>query len=388
MARWSKGAALLAVWMMGTASARAQAPHGPGAGTGEPTPLAGAVAMPAGVMTAGPGGCAAPTGAGCGPDLSLPAETPNAWDDRGYNCPACYFFIGPTGLQRQRPGVGSGITAFSATGGTPPEQMFHDIRPSMNWGIRGTAGYHWDDNAFELSGYYLFQNDSFVLNTASAGLGSPFVNPPLGFEAIAGLLPKDQIRTGLQTSIGSAEANYHWWLGPDSTFHWFAGARYLDVQEKVRISTGSGLSGGTIDPTQQASYTVRAHNHLIGPQLGFEHSVPLTCWLAFTYNARGVWAANILDQDSRLERGDGLVGRRGVRDTTVFSQAYEGGLFLDLCVCANVRFRGGYQLLWAVDIATAVRNVDFDLSNPLGMKKDDTGSVFYHGPVFELQVVF
>src|SRR5262249_11421176 len=122
MARWSNGAALLAVWVMGGAAARAQGVPARGPAPGMPEPLPGAAARPragpvaaVGAMTAGPGACAA-GGGGCDTDLSLPANTPTAWDDREPTCPACYAYFGGMGLARQRPGRGAGPVAIIGQG--------------------------------------------------------------------------------------------------------------------------------------------------------------------------------------------------------------------------------------------------------------------------------
>lgn len=401
MAKWWTGA-LLAAGLMGTA-AQAQyiPPAGGQAGAGsEPIPFPAVTPVAQG---GGPG-CAPspmPGGGSCAPDLSLPRNIPNAWDDACTSNPACYGYVGGMGLMRQR--LGRGPVALLDPGrvdtGDPVAataavaQDFNDLRPGFNWGVRGTFGYHWDTNAIELTGYYLFGRESGQ-DTLRAGRLDTFFSPTLvGFNGNNGLfLQADIVRTTLDTAVGSGELNYHWWLGSSSTFHWLLGVRYLDVNERLGIFVDDeGLSNvniaGQPNPLFQAKYTVRAHNRLVAPQLGGEYSHGLTPWLAVTGMFKGAWGVNFVDIDHLLRRGDGLVGLKGRQRDEIFSHAYEAGLFADLCFSANSRIRAGYNLLWIVDVAEAVDQVSFDLRRPNGIRRDD-GSIFYHGPVFEFQIVF
>jgi hypothetical protein len=49
--------------------------------------------------------------------------------------------------------------------------------------------------------------------------------------------------------------------------------------------------------------------------------------------------------------------------------------------------RAGYDLLWVVNVPVAKDQIDFDLSNPAGMRNDH-GTQFFHGPQIELQFMF
>jgi hypothetical protein len=366
----------------------------------EPMPLAGACKPPApvpGAVALAQGG-----GGGGGGDLSLPANVPTAWDDFCYPCPACYVYLGGLGLTRQR--LGHGPVAYLDPGNidngvpvaptAPVVQDFSSLRPEPNWGVIGTVGYHFDNYAVEASGFYLFQNDSFHLDALRGRLDVPFAinngqpgNPPipLGFEGTNNLwLQADIVRTSLQSTLLSAEANAHWWLGPSSTFHWFTGIRYLGVEEQLRIYTGDqDLTGPQPDPRRQADYAMRTHNHILGGQLGFEYSKGLTHWLAATIKANGAWGVDFIDINASLQRGDGnpAVARFANKSDTSFSQIYELGLYLDFCVAANMRFRAGYQMMWVVDVAEAVDQVSYDLRNLVG-QQNYQGSIFYQGPAF------
>jgi hypothetical protein len=290
------------------------------------------------------------------------------------------------------------------TGVPPPSNApqvadFHDINPRWNNGVRCTIGYHYDTNAVELSGFYLSQSNSTKLYANPGRLDTFFnvngdVNSfPNGFGGNNLLwLQADQIQTRLQTAIGSAEVNYRWWLGHDSNFSWSLGLRYLDLYERFSLYTGDDdLTqrdvNGNPNPILQATYIATAHNRLVAPQLGLEWNKAICCWLAFTCTAKGAWGANFLDVDTDLKRGDAFVGLNGHRSDTIFSHMYEAGFFLDFYLMENARLRAGYDLMWAVDVAEAVRQLDFNLANQNGTGSDHA-SIFYHGPVVEIHLLF
>jgi hypothetical protein len=336
---------------------------------------------------------------------SLPSNLSNAFSMPP--CPepgACYFGIGYMAQQRQRLGHGAAVVLDTASGGvhtgTPPPPGapllgdFHDINIRFNNGERVTLGYHCDGQAFELSGFYLSQNSS-AKEYAHAGSLDTFFNVngsfttfPLGFEGDNGMWSHaDVMRLRLQTAQGSAEFNYRCWLGADSDCSWLIGVRYLGLYERFSFYTGD--NDLTIpNPTTQSTYSVTANNQIVAPQLGFEWNRPICCWLAFTMSAKAAWGANFLTVDVNLKRGDGFQGPHGSRSQTLFSQLYETGFFLDIGLpkCPG-RLRAGYDLMWAVDVAEALGQFDYNLAHTSGRVKDHQ-SIFYHGPIAELTFRF
>jgi hypothetical protein len=342
---------------------------------------------------------------------SLPGAAPGAWDSPStYPGHArLYGGIGYMALQRQRLGHGAAAVLDTASGGidtgnppapgAPEAANFHDIEMNWNNGVRGTLGIFRDCQAFELSGFYMFQNSS-AKTYANPGRLDTFFNvggstsaAPLGFEGTNGLwLQADVIRLRLQTALGSAEANYRRWLGNHPEFSWLLGVRYLDLYERFSFYTGDddltvlGINGRP-DPTRQATYFVTAHNQILAPQLGFEWNRPLISCLAFTLSAKGAWGANFLTVDVNLKRGDGFMGPHNGRSQTLFSQLYETGFFLDFHPGERTRLRAGYDLMWVLDVAEALGQLDYNLAHTSGRTKNNQ-SIFYHGPLVELSFLF
>jgi hypothetical protein len=396
MAKGWMGVALLGLALM-EAPAAAQAPDLPS--QGEP----GALASPMPCLGSPTGG--GPSGStDHGISNSLPAGLANAWDaPPGPEPSALYGSLGYLTLERQRLGHGAAAVLDTGSGGahtgTPPPPgapevaNFHDPNIRFNNGGRFTLGYHCDDQAFEVSGFYLPQNSSTKVY-ADAGSLSSFFNVGgnfsaflPGFQGDNGLWSHaDVMRLRLQTAQGSAEANYRCWQGANADLSWLIGVRYFDVYERFSFYTGD-TDLTMPNPTTQATYFVTAHNQFVAPQLGLEWNRPINCWLAFTMTAKGAWGANFLTVDVNLKRGDGLVGFHNGRSQTLFSHLYETGFFLDFRLMDCARLRAGYNLMWFVDVAEALGQFDYDLSHTSGMTKNNQ-TIFYQGPSVELQFLF
>jgi hypothetical protein len=415
MAKWWLSAVLGVCGLAG--SAAAQYPYLPNNGSAaavpEPTPIS-AIAGPgmAGAPMADPGMAGPGGAAGGGHDLSLPADLPNAWECGGSkNGCAVYFGLGYMGLQRQRLGHVEAAVLDSAAGGidtgdppprnAPQALTYNDIDMRLTNGVRTTLGLHWGNEAIEASGFYLGESNSAKL-IASHGAFDTFFNVngapssavfPLGFEGDNGMwLQADVIRLSLQTALGSGEVNYRVWFGPESDFSASIGVRYLDIYERFSFYTGDDDVtvrdiNNNPDPTLEATYAVTTHNRILAPQLGFEWNRPIGCWFAFTMDFKGAWGANFLDVNTILKRGDGFVGFTGHRSQTIFSHLYELGFFLNFRLMDNARIKAGYDMLWAVDVAEATGQLNFNLADT-APHTNNHGSIFYGGPVVELQLVF
>jgi hypothetical protein len=407
MTRWWIGVALTVGVFGAGAPAWAQVPM--------------AVPMPE-PAACGPGGC--PPGLAAGPaefgplnpqqappgppgNLGLPADLPGAFTD----CPpkqacGCFAYLGAMALQRQRLGrspaaVVDRVNRTNLDTGDVPRigrdvvtvQNFEDIDPNMAWGVRGTVGYLFGNELIELSGWHIFANDASALTVAPGRLFQFFTNPPLGFEGDNGLWRQaDVAKTSLRTDLTNAELNYRWWNSGVSAGELIIGARYVGEQERLTMFTGDDDIvfrdiNGFPDPRRQANYSVLTHNNLVLGQLGFECHVPLHTCVALTGVFKGAWGANFLDTDFRLKRGDDAVQLDRHRSDVLFSHLYEVGLFADVFLTDQCRLRAGYNILWLVDIAEAVDQINYNLATQ-GQGDIKQGSAFFHGPVIEVQIMF
>jgi hypothetical protein len=395
--------AVVAAWLGLGLAARAQYLPSPvgAARMPEPLPCGPSSNPPPPKLVPGP---ISPEAAPPGPAdcLSLPANHSSAFQCEHYATEeAFYLSLGSQALQRQKLGKGWVAvidptdlkTGITNTRNAPIAQRFEDLSPDMNFGVGGTAGYLWGNQAVELTAFYLFPRDAFLQTDRRGRLDIPFSNPPLGFEGDNGLWAHaDRVRTTLNQSQLSAELNYRYWNAGVLGWECTAGIRYFDVLESLNIFTGDDdLSfldvNGNPDPQRQATYRAEVHNRIVAPQLGLEYSTPLCCWLWVGWSGKVALGPNFIDTRVRLTRGDGFRAFDTTRSTTAFGQVYDVGMHLDLHLLERLRVRAGYNALWLVGVATSVDQVDFNLQNTAG-RQNKTGSIFYHGPMVELQLLF
>jgi hypothetical protein len=396
--RWM-GAALAVCCLTLTATVRAQVPP-PNQNVPlmpEPAPCSDAYPGPLDPLSAPQG----PSG-----DLGLPPYIHHAFEDP-HQVPTephgVYLHVGTEALMRQRLGH-QPVTLLDNTNrgidtGNVPRFDSHvildtnDVKPQYQWGVRATLGYMNKDNAVELTGFYLPET-SFIKTRARPGrLSSYFFNAPLGFEGDNGIFLQDDItRATLRSQIGSGELNYRWWNKAQWGLEGILGLRYFDSQETLSyFFDDDGIVRpdirGRPDPLRQATYLDRSHSRLVGPQVGCEWNYPVTCWFTIGANVKGAWGANFVEIDKRLTRGDGLIGFNGKNTDTIFSHLYEIGLYGDISLWEQVRVRFGYNALWLVHVPDAQTQLQFDLANQFP-GRNDNGSIFYHGPMVELQLFF
>jgi hypothetical protein len=343
---------------------------------------------------------------GPGPDLSISGNSPGAFSCDDWVRPAeCYASIG--GISLKRASLGGGIVTFidpgngTDTGIRPIANRdlnhsalnFNDLSPLFEWGVSASIGYAVDDWAVELSGFYIPQQAKSITATKIGKLDQNFINPPVGFEGDNGLwLQADLVRLREQLALINGELNFRYANRAIGGVEPLIGVRYMDVHELLGIFTGDDdLTvvdiNGNPNPTTQALYRVSSHSHIIAPQLGAELEYPIFSRVAFVAHVKGAWGANFYTQNIMLTRGDGLVGINASTSHTQFSHLYDMGFYLDFYLLERFRVRAGYNLLWLVNIPEAKSQINFDLMVPNG-RRADHGSMFFSGPLIEMQFLF
>ncbi len=384
MRKWWIGAALAASCV--AQSARAQAP-GNGALLPDPVPVAPCPPQGGQQFVPGPltGGLAPP-----GPQngLTLPADVPTAWGRGPIPESGAYLQLGGMGLMRERSG-----SAIVAMDGKQPVMTTHDVDPSYNWGGRVTFGYLYDDAAIELTGFYIPNQETSVTVNDPGRLTMPFINSPAGFTGPSGtgfLSHPDSTTLNLQTNLGDAELNYRWWSRAFTGVEGIVGLRYVNLQERAEI-TGADLQSGAVVglPVNalSATYLARANNNMMMVQSGFEWNLPLWDCLSFGVIGKAAFGADYVTATDRLTNGFGNVGAIGTSNAWTWSSVYEVDAFFDLVQFEKMRIRLGYTAMFALHIAEGFQQVNFNLASQSGSVRD-TGSIFFHGPLLEVQFFF
>jgi hypothetical protein len=405
--RWIS-AALAVLGLVGRAAAQAPAPiplqsQGPAVFQaqfcGDP-----AVAAPP-QFCAAEGG--APAAGGTSP-CTLPNDgTPNGFTD-GDCCRDGYGFaviFGGMGLQRQSmgnkvlgfldPGVNiNGTQVFANTGtlppaGTPAVLNTHDISPEMQAGVRASLIWREPEWAVELTGFY--SGVSHITHTLEApaqiDLGFNFFPTPIGFTPGNGLwLQDDLAQLRFQTQMYNGEANYR--FSTAKNFEWILGVRYVDYAESFGIMTEQTiLRTGVFDPNTTAFINDIVHDHILAAQVGFETEFDLTERIGVGCSGKAGVGPDFVDYNHTLQRGDDFYGPSVHRSETQVSQVYEIDAYFDFAITEQFKIRAGYQAIWLVDLPLSANQLSFDLGNTAA-PFNKNNSVFYSGPMLEVQFVF
>ena len=82
-----------------------------------------------------------------------------------------------------------------------------------------------------------------------------------------------------------------------------------------------------------------------------------------------------------------LGGFRGRVCGVQSSGLYEINAFLDIVEFEKVRLRAGYATMWVLHIDEAFQQVNFNLATSPDQHRD-SGSIFFHGPMIEVEILF
>jgi hypothetical protein len=397
--------ALTTLGLVGPAAAQMPAPLPQGPPIYQPQ-FCGDPTQPPPAQFCGEGGGPAPAAGG---DMCcLPNDgSANAFVDQ-CGCRDGYGFcveVGGIGMQRQPvgnkvlgfldPGVNiNGTQTFANTGllppaGTPAVLNTHDLSPDMQLGIRAGLVWREPEWGFEVCGFYVPNNTTSTTAAVPAriDLGFNFFPTPIGFTPGNGLWLQDDVATlRLTTRLWDGEANFRWCTAKN--FDWILGVRFVDYRESLDLLTEqSVLRTGVIDPNTTADIAWNVQSRIVAAQIGFETEQQLTERIAFGAMGKGGAGANFTSFDHTLTRGDGFQGPGYHHTATQVSQVYEISAYLDFTITEQWRVRAGYQGLWLVDVPLATDQINFDLNNT-GAPFNRNGSVFYHGPIVEVQFVF
>ncbi len=343
---------------------------------------------------------AAPAGP---PDpLSLPADSPGAFIEEGYDIEqAVFFHIGALGLQAQKvpsrylsyTGPGPTDSGAQPTLGAQPNVNYDYLSPQMNWGVTGTLGYLVDNQAFELTGYWLPENTSEYTMVAPGSLNVPFTGMPLGFEGNNTLGAQADILSLQQSiAIGNLEANYRQTGWALREFELILGVRYMGYQEGTNMyvsddgATFISQSTGQSDPALAVNYQTQTFNNLVGPQVGFEYGTAIWRGLSFTSEWKTAFMANFVERNMALNRGDGYNAFSIGNTTTNYAQVFSMNFNLEWNVLERMKIRGGYNLLWLCGVARSADLIDFNVANPV--VNTQLRSAFFQGPSIEFHFLF
>lgn len=406
MTKWFKRVAVVAAWLgLGTLVHAQPGVVYPVGAARMAEPLRYIPDQPPPNLSPGPvNALAAPVGPP--PSLNLPSDHTSAFQFESFP-PECatYAAVGGQAMLRQ-PLAGIPLIFQAAAGGdngnVPPGFLtelakLNAVDPRYVGGVRATLGFMLGSGAIELTGFYQADQEENRDFLTTGGLLVPFTGPfPIGFEGNNGIFNQaDLVRLSFAYAIGSAEVNYRRWnsaiLGTDL----IVGLRYFYNQERVAIFADDDFfvrnQFNQSDRRRQATYTTMARTNHLGVQFGGEWSAPVPCsdknWLWLSLMAKSSLGINFIERSYRLERGDQLVGFNIHRNTTMVGSVNEVAGFVDLHLLERLRLRAGYQYIIGLGFSTAGSQITFDFTKQ-GQRGADNNSIYWHGPVAELQFLF
>jgi hypothetical protein len=294
-------------------------------------------------------------------------------------------------------GVDTGVTAI---GLYPAVLRLDQANPEMDLGVRATVGYLFADTAFELSGFYMPGTTNKALVGGQGLLTVPFgpdTRIPLGFEGNNLLWRQaDVVQVRYTNAVASAEANLRTWNIGLTDLDLIAGIRFLYNQERVDIFTDDEFYVRDVfnrsDPTRAATYTSGVRNNHLGFQLGFEYGAPVPVeWLMnsvwLNLQGKASIGANFIERSFRLVREDGYQGFNLHENTILLGSVSEVTAGIDCHIMERLRFRAGYTFLFALGFSTPGAQINYNLTTPT-IRGTDSNSVYWHGPIGELQFLF
>ena len=201
----------------------------------------------------------------------------------------------------------------------------------------------------------------------------------------------DLVRVSWLSQVGSGEFNYRAWNSAVEGFELILGVRWLGVRDRLSIFTDQLALTDGVDLLNQAKYTASTLNNLVTFQVGTEYSFPCSIsqmgWIWFTGMGKAAIGPDFVQRNFSLSRGDGSTAFAEQRSDIEVGGVFELDAFVDFHLAERIRLRAGYQCLWATGISNPAVQASFNLANQ-GMRKLDSSSAFWGGPVAELELLW
>lgn len=252
--------------------------------------------------------------------------------------------------------------------------------------IRGSIEYHLNEQgSIETAGFYMFGPDqanyrlsqvdqTYYFNGTAIPLNERgyVVNAPVGFPLIA----TDAFVDWQFHSWGSEVNALHHFIcmkGPASDLAVGVGARYLAVNEEVRLNIFNELDGGA------ASLASESKNNIYGPQfVGRARLNGPGQRLRWLFEGRIGLMANTADHSNEIATIESPAARNGDVETR-FAPLFEGLFACEFYVWRNLVLFGGYQLLFVDRVDRAAGHFYGDI-NVFRQAPENLGSLFLYGP--------
>lgn len=262
-----------------------------------------------------------------------------AEDVAALNTPGWYFSVDALALQRSKPGGGT-LVAANPTG--TPFLTAGELDFGIGAGVDATIGYN---------GLAIGPVEVRLMYSKMDGTNT-FVSPGgfigLGFTGPGGTT----FASEFDTTFASGEVN--WRHGYNERLSVLAGLRAMDISDNLRAVLDNEVTG-----------LYEAENTLLGAQIGAEMALnPASSPFQLSLSGKLGAFANRSNAGSQAFLGNTSFGEFQSEHVTETSYAIELGLKAEYRLSKTTVLTGGYQMLWANNIALATNAASNGLTNP------------------------
>lgn len=251
-----------------------------------------------------------------------------------------YFSVDALALQRSTPGGGAFVAANPA--GTP-FLSGDDLDFGVGAGVDATIGYN---------GLAIGPIEARLMYSKMDGTNT-FVAPGnfigVGFTGPGGT----SFASEFDTTFASGEIN--WRHHYNDRLSVLAGLRAMDISDNLRTVLNNNVATGLYE----------AENSLLGAQIGIDMALnAASSPLKFSLSGKVGAFANRSNAGIREFQGNNFIGEFQSQRVTETSYAVELGLKAEYRLSKTTVLTGGYQVLWANNIALATNAASESLLNP------------------------
>ena len=175
----------------------------------------------------------------------------------------------------------------------------------------------------------------------------------------------------------SYEFNRRWWAW--DALSTVMGARVIHYTEKYAL--------GTASPVGTGAYLANVKNHLVGMHIGGDFYYPYSHRLSFGSRLRAGVYGNFNNGRTFISKGNRVLSNQVAEDFDI-SGVFEYGSLMRYTVRSNIVATAGYEVWYAVGVATVPKQ-RLEVVSPITGRsiyaKDD---VFFHGATAGLEMSF
>lgn len=309
-------------------------------------------------------------------------------------CPSVYFQIEALFLWRDNRLIDQPILVDPNTGITYLSTS--DLGSGFNYGVRETFGMRiCGCRALEFSYFGLFQDSESDI-AVSPDPGAFLIFPGNFFGNV--FVGIDRLQADYASRLNSLEANLPCCCGccdegcqeccdecddncrcPQvrcQSYEWFAGFRYLNVDEDLNILAQRTVGGAV----EEGSYDIRTDNNLYGLQLGGRKRSMRGRFGWEAAGKVGIFANDARQQQSVTDFPDFPLRPTVSSSSTNVAYLAEANLSGLYQLNHVWNLRAGYTAMWIEGLALAPDQLDFDFASATGGNQlHNGGAIFLHG---------